>query len=283
MSTRARSSDPVLRVDDIHVTIGSKKRSVPILKGVSLDLTAGEMSGLVGETGSGKSMTARAIMGLLPPGGQVTKGSVTLGDRNLIGLREDEFQTIRGPIIGMVFQNPRTALYPLITVESQMGNVIRAHADLDKKERSERVREYLSLAGVPDPDRIARAYPHELSGGLAQRVVIATALVSDPSILIADEPTTGLDATIQRQILELIANLQQRLGLAVLMITHDLGIVAQYCDTVSVMYNGLLVEQGSKRDVLLSPQNEYTQRLIAASQLSDVRAEDAGTAAEAQA
>jgi ABC-type dipeptide/oligopeptide/nickel transport system ATPase component len=266
-------SAPVLRVEDVHVSISSKKKSIQILKGVSVDLTMGEMSGLVGETGSGKSMTARAIMGLLPPGGAVTAGRVMLGDRDLVGLTEDELSEVRGPIIGMVFQNPRTALYPLITVEAQMGNVIKAHSDLGKRERRARVRDYLALAGIPDPARIARAYPHELSGGLAQRVVIATALVSDPSILIADEPTTGLDATIQRQILQLIADLQTKLGLSVLMITHDLGIVAQYCDTVSVMNNGLIVEQGTKHDVLLNAEDEYTQQLIAASRLVDVRAE----------
>ncbi|MGI9659007.1 MAG: ATP-binding cassette domain-containing protein [Gaiellaceae bacterium] len=273
MSTPAEA--PVLRVEDIHVTISSKRHSTPILRGVSVELTAGQMSGLVGETGSGKSMTAKAIMGLLPPGGAVVSGRVMLGERDLVGQSEEELRDVRGPVIGMVFQNPRTALYPLITVESQMGNVIAAHAELDKVARKARVREYLSLAGVPDPDRIARAYPHELSGGLAQRVVIATALVSDPSILIADEPTTGLDATIQRQILELIAELQDKLGLAVLMITHDLGIVAQYCDTVSVMNDGVIVEQGLKHDVLLNPEHEYTQQLIAASQLVDVRAEAA--------
>lgn len=262
---------PALVVEDLSVEIAGRDGVTPVLRNVHLSLERGRMHGLVGETGSGKSMTARSIVGLLPPGGQVTSGTVRLGDRQLLGLGSKEIREVRGASIGMVFQNPRTALYPMTTVETQMANVLKAHMSLDRAGRATRIREHLRLVGIDDVDRIARSYPHELSGGLAQRAVIATALLCDPEILIADEPTTGLDTTIQRQILELIAFLQDRLALSVLVITHDLGIIAQYCDTVSVMHDGRVVEDGPMRQVLLSPQHDYTVRLIAASDLQKLR------------
>jgi len=270
---------PALVVRDLSVEITGRDGVTPVLDGVGLELRRGRMHGLVGETGSGKSMTARSVIGLLPPGGRVTAGSVQLGGRELLGLDANELREMRGASIGMVFQNPRTALYPMITIETQMANVLKAHLDLDRRGRAARIRERLRLVGIDDVDRIARSYPHELSGGLAQRAVIATALLCDPDVLIADEPTTGLDATIQRQILELIAFLQSELSLSVLIITHDLGIVAQYCDTVSVMHDGRVVEDGDMRQVLLSPQHDYTGRLIAASDLRGLhaqRVQDAG-------
>ena len=212
-----------LKVTDLSVDIISRKRRTEILRSVSVELPEGTMRGLVGETGSGKTMTARAVMGLLPPGGTITSGSITLGEQELIGLDSEQLNELRGPVMSMVFQNPRTALYPMHTVERQLGSIIEAHQDLRKAARRARAREYLALAGIPDPDRVARAYPHELSGGMAQRVVIAAALINEPAILIADEPTTGLDATVQRQILELLASLQSDLSLSVLMITRGAG------------------------------------------------------------
>lgn len=265
-------SDRLLQVDDIHVDIHGRTRVTEILHGVSVELQQSTMRGLVGETGSGKSMTARAVMGLLPPGGRVESGSILLQGRELVGLSDAELHDVRGPIISMVFQNPRGALYPMLTVEAQLGNIVKAHRDLNKAARRERIRDYMELVGMTDPNRVARAYPHELSGGMAQRVVIAAALINEPTILIADEPTTGLDATIQRQILELLAELQRELNLSVLMITHDIGIVAQYCDSVSVMNEGVVVEAGSTHQVLLEPEHPYTQQLIAASELSEVGA-----------
>ena len=262
----------LLSVSDLSVEIAGRKSVTHILHGVSVDLMAGEMRGLVGETGSGKTMTARAVMGLLPPGGIITGGRIRLDDRDILALSEEELHEVRGPIISMVFQNPRTALYPMLSVEAQLGNIIKAHQTMDKNERRERIRERLERVGLPDLERVARSYPHELSGGMAQRVVIAAALINDPTILIADEPTTGLDATIQRQILELLAGLQEELDLSVLMITHDLGIVAQYCDSVSVMNAGLVVEAGPKEQVLLEPEDAYTVQLIEASRLSEVGA-----------
>ena len=259
-----------LRVIDVFVDITSRKRTTKILRGVSVELPQGRMRGLIGETGSGKTMTARAVMGLLPPGGTITSGSIMLDERDIVGLESDDLDKLRGPVMSMIFQNPRTALYPMHTVEKQLGSIIDAHQDMPKSARRARAREYLVLAGIPDPERVARAYPHELSGGMAQRVVIAAALINEPAILIADEPTTGLDATVQRQILELLASLQAELSLSVLMITHDLGIVAQYCDSVSVMTEGVVVEAGEMRQVLRHPAAPYTQQLIAASELSEV-------------
>jgi ABC-type dipeptide/oligopeptide/nickel transport system ATPase component len=268
----------MLAVEQLAVAIVDRRVEHRILKGISFSIGTGEMHGLVGETGSGKSMTARAITGLLPAGGSVTAGRIRIAGRDVVGLGERELREIRGPVVGMIFQNPRTALHPLLSVEKQMTNVIRAHRSLARRECRELVREHLAMVGIADPNRVARAYPHELSGGMAQRVVIATVLVSRPSFLIADEPTTGLDATVQRQILEEIAGLQQRLNLSVLMITHDLAIVSQYCDAVSVMHEGLIVEQGTKREIMLAPTHPYTQRLIQASRLEGIRDEQ-GTAA----
>ena len=214
---------------------------------------------------------ARAIVGLLPPGGRVVSGRILLGEQNLVGLGEREFRQIRGPRIAMIFQNPRTALHPLLSVETQMGNVLKAHRDLRARQRQSRILDYLRLAGIHDPERVAHSFPHELSGGMAQRVVIATSLICEPEILIADEPTTGLDATVQRQILDELAALQAQLALSVLMITHDLAIVAQYCDWVSVMQDGRVVEDGPMRQVLKEPTADYTRSLLAASRLAGLR------------
>ena len=247
---------PMLEVEGLEVVILNRKVEHPILKGISFAIGTGEMHGLVGETGSG-----------------VSAGRVRIDGRDVVGLNDREMREIRGPVVGMIFQNPRTALHPLLSVEKQMANVIRSHRRASRAECRAQVLEQLAMVGIADPARVTKAYPHELSGGMAQRVVIATVLVSRPTFLIADEPTTGLDATVQRQILEEIAALQQRLNLSVLMITHDLSIVAQYCDNVSVMHEGLIVEQGSKRDIMLSPAHPYTQKLIQASRLGGIRDE----------
>lgn len=266
--TGSGESVRMVSVDGLSVDIGH----TTLLDGVSLELRSGQMHGVVGETGSGKTMTARAMTGLLPDSAKITAGSIRFGDLDLATLDDAGFQRIRGCEISMIFQNPRTALHPLLSIQDQMGNVLEAHFDFDKQARFERIIRYLTLAGIPDAERVARAYPHELSGGLAQRVVIATALVCEPNVVIADEPTTGLDATVQRQILDQIATLQRELSLSVLMITHDLAIVAQYCDTVSVMNTGRVVEEGTMREVLTTPKHPYTQQLLAASRLEDFNA-----------
>lgn len=254
---------PLLTVRDLRIA----GPEAEILRGISLELRRGQMHGIVGETGSGKSMTARAMTGLLPRGVEITGGSIRLGQRDLVGLSEEEFCELRGCTIGSVFQNPRTALNPMASVGRQMRLVAQTHLDLPKAQASARALEALSLVAVPDPERIAKAHPHQLSGGMAQRVVIAMALLGEPDILIADEPTTGLDATVQRQILDLLSELQEQLQLSIMMITHDLAIVAQYCETVDVMYRGVMLEGGRTVDVLSNPSAEYTARLLSASRL----------------
>jgi len=275
--------ESVITVEELDVAIGRRPPRREILRGVSLALLEGEMHGLVGETGSGKSMTARAIMGLLPRHGVITGGRILLRGTDVAHYSDEQMRAIRGGVIGMVFQNPRAALYPLRSVAAQMAAVHDAHRRAPRAARLTRIHEALRLVGIRDAERVASAYPHQLSGGMAQRVVIAMALIAEPNVLVADEPTTGLDATVQRQILELLASLQQRLGLSVLMITHDLAIVAQYCHTVSVMYEGEVVEDGAMREVITRPRHAYTQRLLAASQLSDVdAAREAAAAAGAE-
>jgi len=256
-----------LEIAALRVEFRSGRDAIEVLHGVSLDIAQGEIHGVVGETGSGKSTTALAALGLLPRGGHVTAGSIRFDGSELVGASEPELRAIRGSQIAMILQNPRTALYPLTSVERQMLAVLGARGRSQRRAGHARVLEYLALAGVSDPERVGRAYPHELSGGLAQRVVIATSLIREPQVLIADEPTTGLDVTIQLQVLQLLDDLRRRLNLAVLMITHDLGIVTNFCDRVTVMQDGDVVERGSTREVLGSPRESYTVALMEASRL----------------
>ncbi len=261
----------LLAIEGLRVEFRNGDTRTEVLHGVSLDVAAGEIHGIVGETGSGKSTTALATLGLLPRGGVITAGSINFAGRELVGCAEADLRAVRGSEIAMILQNPRTALYPLSTVERQMLTVLQVRGRAGRRRGRERVREYLELAGVSDPERVARAYPHELSGGLAQRVVIATSLIREPALLIADEPTTGLDVTIQLQVLQLLDDLRRSLHLAVMMITHDLGIVTSFCDRVTVMRSGDIVESGTTRDVLGNPQAPYTVALMEASRLRPSR------------
>ncbi|THF65261.1 ABC transporter ATP-binding protein [Pseudothauera rhizosphaerae] len=262
--------NPVLSIRNLSVALPPGADRPYALRDVSLDLGANEILCVVGESGSGKSMTAGAVMGLLPERVRATQGRIELttgaaGDsRNLLELGQHELRRIRGARIGMIFQEPMTALNPLRTIADQVGEPFRIHTALTSREISKRVLALLDDVHIPDPAAAARAYPHELSGGQRQRAMIAMALALEPAVLIADEPTTALDVTTQAQILRLIRELQERRGTAVLFITHDFGVVAEIADRVAVMQHGVLVEQGAAADVLNAPRHPYTRALIAA-------------------
>ncbi len=257
-------SDPVLRVE--HLTAGFDRDGgfVPVVTDISFQLAPGETLCLVGESGSGKSTTALAIINLLPPGGRVTSGSVALRGRELKGLGDRDMQRIRGAEIGFVFQEPMTALNPVFTIGRQIEETLLAHGRADRRSARTQAIALLTSVSIPDPQRRIDAYPHQLSGGLRQRVLIALALACGPQVLIADEPTSALDVTIQAEILDLLRDLRQRLGLALLMITHDLGIVAEMADRVAVMRAGQIVEHATVQELFSSPVHPYTRELLAA-------------------
>ncbi|MGW6459426.1 dipeptide/oligopeptide/nickel ABC transporter permease/ATP-binding protein [Streptomyces sp. NPDC055078] len=256
---------PLLRVRGLTVTAGRPSGdTAELISDVSFDVGRGEAFGLVGESGSGKSITASTLLGLLPRGVEISRGSVNLDGTELVGLAERQWRGIRGRRIGMVFQDPVSVLSPVHTIGDQLIDGIRAHGDLSRKQAAERAAELLSLVGVPDPRRRLADYPHQFSGGMAQRVVIASALASDPELLVADEPTTALDVTIQAQVLDLLADLRERLSMSLLIITHDLGVVADVCDRVGVMYAGQIVEVRDVRGALGSPRHPYTEALLGA-------------------
>ncbi len=260
----ASAPAPLVRIEDLTIALPKGADRPHAVENLSLTLNAGEIVCVVGESGSGKSMTASALMGLLPPMLPVRGGKIMLGERDIVRLSEDEMRAIRGPEIGMIFQEPMTALNPLRTAGDQIAEMFRAHTDLPRAEIEARALKLLDEVGIPEPASAYRAYPHELSGGQRQRVMIAMALALEPNILIADEPTTALDVTIQAQILKLIRDIQRRTGMSVLFITHDFGVVAEIADRVMVMQHGKVVESGSAQAVLENPQHPYTKALIAA-------------------
>jgi len=256
---------PLLAVQDLHVSFGQGAAAVLAVRGVSFTLNAGQTLALVGESGSGKSVTALSILQLLPyPRAHHPKGSIKLEETELLGASERQLQRIRGNRIAMVFQEPMTSLNPLHSIRRQIGEVLEVHRGLRGQAAQDRIIELLRLVGLPEAEHRLNALPHELSGGQRQRVMIAMALANEPDILIADEPTTALDVTIQAQILALLQDLQRRFSMALLLITHDLGIVRKMAETVCVMQNGVVVEQGSVASVFSAPAHPYTQRLLAA-------------------
>jgi peptide/nickel transport system ATP-binding protein len=264
-------TEPLLSVDDVHVRFFTRAGVVEAVRGVSFDVHRGETLGIVGESGSGKSVTSLAILGLLQPPGRITNGDIRWKGRSLVGRAgAKEARRIRGHELAVVFQDPMTSLNPLFTIRAQITEVLRHHLGMSRREADARVVELLDLVGIPAPKDRANAYPHELSGGQRQRVLIAMALACEPELLIADEPTTALDVTIQAQILELIAEIQQRLGLAVLLITHDLGVVAGVCDRVAVMYGGKFMEMGSADELFGRPAHPYTAGLLRSTPRLDV-------------
>jgi oligopeptide/dipeptide ABC transporter ATP-binding protein len=255
--------EPLLRVSDLRTWFHTPAGVARAVDGVSFDIRAGETVGMVGESGCGKSVTALSLLRLIEPPGRIVDGSVIRFEgRDLLTLGEEEMRQVRGNRIAMVFQEPMTALNPVFTIGDQVAEVARVHAGASRRSAWERAVEMLAQVGIPDPRERARSYPHQLSGGMRQRVLIAMALVMNPSLLIADEPTTALDVTIQAQILELLADLQQRLGLAVLLITHDLGVVAEFAARVLVMYGGLIVEDTSTPELFADPRHPYTRGLL---------------------
>ena len=257
------ASGPLLSVRDLRTYFVSGSDIVKAVDGVSFDLRAGERMAIVGESGSGKSVTALSILGLVdPPAGHVVGGEVVFEGRDLLTLPEPELRAVRGRRIGYVFQDPMTALDPAFTIGSQLVETIRLHTDASRGEARQRAIQLLADVQIPRPEQRLTSYPHQLSGGMRQRVVIALALACSPTLLIADEPTTALDVTTQAQILELIFGLATERGTAVLLITHDLGVVAGTCERVQVMYAGRVVEQGSADQIFTAPRHPYTRALL---------------------
>ena len=252
-----QSSDVLLSVRDLEVVYTSAGAVIHAVNGVSLELNRGESLGLVGETGAGKTTIAKSILGILPdPPAKVRRGEILLDGKDLLKLSEKEMRSIRGKKISMIFQDPMTALNPLMTVGDQIAEVVSLHEKCSKKEAMNKAMEMLEMVGIP-AERYSE-FPHQFSGGMKQRVVIAIALACNPELLLADEPTTALDVTIQAQVMEMIAELQKKLNTAMILITHDLGIVAETCDRVAVIYAGEIVELASKQDLFLHPTHPYT-------------------------
>jgi oligopeptide transport system ATP-binding protein len=254
----------LLEVDNLRTEFFTEAGIVKAVRGVSFHVSEGEVLGLVGESGCGKSVTALSVMGLVPtPPGKIVSGSIAWKGRDLVGLPEKSMARIRGNEMGMVFQDPMSSLNPVLTIGLQIAEVLEVHRHLSRNAALRRAVELLQLVGLPDaPEQIHR-YPHQLSGGMRQRVMIAMALSCDPNLLIADEATTALDVTIQAQILDLIKRLQSEIGMAILMITHDLGVVAGIADRINVMYAGFVVETGTVDDIFDDPRHPYTSGLLA--------------------
>jgi oligopeptide transport system ATP-binding protein len=258
------NSDAILLVKDLRISFSTYAGEVQAVRGVSFDLRRGETLAIVGESGSGKTVTAKSLLRLLPAANTMVKGGEILFEgQDILKLSEKQMKDIRGPKIAMVFQDPMTSLDPTMRVGRQITESLKEHLGLSGQRARERAIELLTLVGIPNPEDRVKQYPHQFSGGMRQRVVIAIALACDPQILIADEPSTALDVTIQAQILELLRELQEQLGMSVLLITHDLGVVAHTAHRVAVMYAGKVVETGTLREIFYNPQMPYTWGLLA--------------------
>jgi len=255
-------AEALLEVKNLRTTFYTADGSVDAVDNVSFNVRRGEAVALVGESGCGKSVTAMSIMRLVAVPGKITAGEIRFKGRDLASLSEKEMRNVRGNDIAMVFQEPMTSLNPVFKIGAQVAEAIRIHRKVGKKEAWKQAGDMLDLVSIPDPHKRLHDYPHQLSGGMRQRVMIAIALSCDPELLIADEPTTALDVTIQAQIMELLTSLQKKLGLAVLLITHDLGVVAEFCERVVVMYTGRVVEEAPVRDLFANPAHPYTRGLL---------------------
>ena len=253
----------ILRVNDLVTTFRYGKKDIPVVNGVSFEVHEGEILGIVGESGCGKSVTSLSIMRLINPPGKIAQGEILLGDTDLTKVPANKLHRLRGKDIAMIFQEPMTSLNPLQTIGRQIAEAVLLHSDVTKQQAWEKAVEMLGMVGIASPEKRAKAYPHMLSGGMRQRVMIAMALSMNPHLLIADEPTTALDVTVQAQILELIKKLRDEIGMAIMLITHDLGVISETCERVIVMYAGEIVEHAPIRELFSHPSHPYTQGLIA--------------------
>ncbi|WP_227394684.1 ABC transporter ATP-binding protein [Jeotgalibacillus aurantiacus] len=259
----AKADLPVLSVKDLQVTFKTYGGTVQAVRGVSFDVFRGETLAIVGESGCGKSVTSSAIMGLIPsPPGEITGGQVVFKGKDLTSLSKKEMREIRGVDISMIFQDPMTALNPTLKIGDQLTEGIRQHQKISGAEAKKKAVEMMKLVGIPNPEERLKQYPHQFSGGMRQRIVIAIALMCEPELLIADEPTTALDVTIQAQILELFQEIQEKTGVSIILITHDLGVVAKIAHRIAVMYAGKIAETGTKREIFYQPQHPYTKGLL---------------------
>ena len=252
----------LLKVTNLHTSFFTPAGEVKAVNGLSFSLDEGKVLGIVGESGSGKSVTAYSILQILANPGRIVSGSILYRGQELVGASKDEMSKIRGNKISIIFQDPMTSLNPVFTIGDQLMEAILLHTDRNREQAKARAIEMLQLVGVNEPEKRIKQYPHEFSGGMRQRVMIAMALACEPDILIADEPTTALDVTIQAQILDLIKDLQKQLGMSVILITHDLGVVAEMCDEVIVMYAGEVCERGTADEIFYNPKHEYTKGLM---------------------
>jgi oligopeptide transport system ATP-binding protein len=248
----------LLEVNDLHTSFFTHMGEVKAVRGCSFMLNEGDILGIVGESGSGKSVTALSIMGLIEDPGRIKQGSVIFGGKDLTKLKNKDMYTIRGNEISMIFQDPMTSLNPVYTIRNQIVEVIRRHTGMSKQQSIEHAIKMLELVGIPHPEERIKSYPYEFSGGMRQRAMIATALSCDPKLLIADEPTTALDVTIQAQILDLMKKLQKEVNTSIIIITHDLGVIAEVCTDIIVMYGGMIMEKGTVNDIFYNPTHPYT-------------------------
>ncbi len=260
---------PILSVRNLHLAIAGRRRRTPILRNVSLDIAPGEVHGLVGESGAGKTMIGKVILGIQPSRAVVTGGSVRFGGRDITHLPERERRRLMGRGLGLIPQDPMTSLNPAGRIGGQIADVLRLHLGMDRAAARARALELLNDVHIREPERVLRRYPHELSGGMRQRVLIAIAFACRPKLIVADEPTTALDVTVQRQVLALIKEMQAQDGASILFVTHDLGVVAKTCDRVTVLHGGRVLEAGDTRAIVEAPQHDYTKALMAATPRHD--------------
>jgi oligopeptide transport system ATP-binding protein len=254
--------DPLLSVEDLRVEFWTRRGTVHAVNGISFDIAPGETLGIVGESGCGKSVTSLALLGILPRAGRVTSGTAMFGERDLLKLSDDQLRRVRGREIAMIFQDPMTSLNPVLTIGRQIREPLQTHFDMDKKAAEKRAAELLEQVGIPSAKQRIKDYPHQFSGGMRQRAMIAMALACEPKLLIADEPTTALDVTIQAQILNVLRKLVAERGTALILITHDLGVVAGMCERVNVMYAGMFMETGNADQLFARPRHPYTLGLL---------------------